>query len=141
MAREFPEGQSVKKLLGGAQEVECLLYCPRPADILPAPSALNRRTPFAGAVRAARANTAMSVEGHDAIHPQQGIVHPDFRDAYALMNAEVHELVKSVQVRIFVAVGEVVVFMRAACAIPSALTPRWSSLRLSPPRLLSLLSV
>ena len=38
-----------------------------------------------------------STEGHDAIHPQQGIIHPDFKDAYALMNAEVHELVKSVQ--------------------------------------------
>ena len=100
------------------QEVHgvCLLrlsVCPRPADIQPAPSALNRRTPFAGAVRAARANTAMSVEGHDAIHPQQGIVHPDFRDAYALMNAEVHELVKSVQVRIFVAVGAKLLFLCA----------------------------
>ena len=35
----------------------------------------------------------------DAIDPQRGIVHPDFKDAFALMNAEVHELVKSVQVR------------------------------------------
>lgn len=36
----------------------------------------------------------------DAIDPQRGIVHPDFKDAFALMNAEVHELVKSVQVRL-----------------------------------------
>ena len=42
---------------------------------------------------------AMEAQGHDAIHEREGIVHPDFKDAYALMNAEVHELVKSVHVR------------------------------------------
>jgi hypothetical protein len=36
----------------------------------------------------------------DAIDPRHGITHPDFKDAFALMNAEVHELVKSVQVRL-----------------------------------------
>lgn len=36
----------------------------------------------------------------DAIDPRHGIVHPDFKDVPALLNAEVHELVKKVQVQL-----------------------------------------
>lgn len=40
------------------------------------------------------------MQDEDALSPTAGIVHHDFMDATALMNAEVYELVKNVSVRV-----------------------------------------
>ncbi len=55
----------------------------------------------------------------DAIDPQRGIVHPDFKDAFALMNAEVHELVQSVQVRLARRSPAAPACLRAPCTRPA----------------------